>query len=99
MESKSDFIKRKLKEFYNGSVPSYIIDAGKTHLTIRVKEGLFAERDYVVTICSVQEYFSFESEEKAEEELAGIKGDPQFIYNLAMECFRWFRFISPEEYR
>lgn len=96
MESRREYIKKKLNEFFKGNIPDYIVDAGKTHITIRVKDDIMYERDYVVTICSVHEYFTSEGEG---DDLAGIKGDPQFVYNLALTCLRWFKFISPEEYR
>ncbi len=99
MESRAEFMRHKLQEFYNGSVPDYIVDAGKTHLTIRVKDNLFVERDYVITTCALHEYLNSETEGPEGENLAGITGNPHFIYHLALECLRWFRFINPEEFR
>jgi hypothetical protein len=99
MESRAEFIRRRLNEFYNGSVPDYIVDAGKTHITVRVKDNLFVEREYVITTCALQEYLNSESDCQGDENLAGITGDPHFIYNLALECLRWFRFINHEEFR
>lgn len=97
MGSRDDFMREKLNEFYKGSVPDYIVDAGKTHLTVRLQDGLFTERDYVITICSLHEYLNSVNDREEKDQLAAIKGDPQFIYNLAMECLRWFRFINPEQ--
>ncbi|HIJ61035.1 MAG TPA: hypothetical protein HPP56_10575 [Nitrospirae bacterium] len=98
MESKAEFIRKKLLEFYKGSIPDYVVNAGKSHITIRQQETPFTSREYVVTICSVHEYFTSESD-KDESELAGMTGEPNFIYKLALECLRWFKFISPEEFK
>ncbi|MCX8069167.1 MAG: hypothetical protein N2738_01550 [Thermodesulfovibrionales bacterium] len=98
MEKRAEFIRKKLLEFYKGSIPDYVVDAGKSHITIRIQETPYLSRDYVVTICSVHEYFTSEND-KDEGELAGISGDPNFIYKLALECLRWFKFVSPEEFK
>lgn len=96
----SERIYRKLSEFYRDDIPEYVVDAGKSHMTLRLADDVCNYRDYVITICHVNAFF--ERRRKKREpvmQLGGYAGEELYIRNIALECLRWFKFISPEEYR
>ncbi len=96
----SDRMKKKLLDFYQNVVPDYVVDAGKSHITLRLVDDRCDYRDYVITICHVHEFFA--SRKKKREpmiSLGGYTGEEAYLRTIALECLRWFKFVSPEEFR
>ncbi|HSW64742.1 MAG TPA: hypothetical protein VLH56_15740 [Dissulfurispiraceae bacterium] len=96
----SDRIRKKLLEFHQNAVPDYVVDAGKSHVTLRLADDLCNYRDYVVTICQVHEFFvRYNKKREPIMALGGYVGEEAYMRNIALECLRWFKFVSPEEFR
>lgn len=96
----SDRMRKKLLEHYRNGIPEYVVDAGKSHITLRLADDLCNYRDYVITICHVHEFF--ERIRKKRDPiivLGGYAGEEAYMRNIALECLRWFKFVSPEEFR
>ncbi|NLI29679.1 MAG: hypothetical protein GX423_06320 [Nitrospiraceae bacterium] len=96
----SERIRKKLLEHYGNAVPEYVVDAGKSHITLRLADDLCNYRDYVITICHVHEFFA-RRRKKREPIIAlgGYAGEEEYMRNIALECLRWFKFVSPEEFQ
>ncbi|HMK44155.1 MAG TPA: hypothetical protein VK445_08470 [Dissulfurispiraceae bacterium] len=100
MRHVSDRMRKKLLEFYSGDIPEYVVDGGKSHLTLRLADDLCNYRDYVITICHVHEFFQKRKKKREPYTLlGGYAGEEKYIRNVALECLRWFKFISPEEFK
>ncbi|KAF0179867.1 MAG: hypothetical protein FD164_1952 [Nitrospirae bacterium] len=96
----SDRMQKKLLEFYRNSIPDHVIDAGKSHITLRLTDDLCNYRDYVVTICDVHSFFAnLKKRREPIVALGGYSGEEAYMRNIALECLRWFKFVSPEEFR
>ncbi len=97
MHTMDEVIRQKLLEFYHGNIPAHVADASKDYITLRFRHELFGMRDYLIPICDVFEYFSSREEDQEEEKLGTLRGEHEFIYDTALECLRWFKFINPDE--
>lgn len=95
----SESIRRKLAQFYRNGVPEYVVDAGKSHITLRLADDLCNYRDFVITICHVHEFFLQRRKKRQPVMmLGGYSGEDAAIRTIALECLRWFKFVSPEEF-
>lgn len=93
-------MRKKLLEFYKNAIPDYVVDAGKSHITLRLTDDLCNYRDYVVTICHVHEFFAnLKKRREPIIALGSYSGEEAYMRNIALECLRWFKFVSPEEFR
>jgi len=86
----------KLFEFWNGEVPSFIEDAGKTYIKVRTDQGIVK-----ITMDDVAKYFADEADNISSgiRTLAGIMGDWRPIDELAHMCLEWFKFVNVEGMR
>jgi len=90
----------KLDEFYQGDIPEYILEAGKTFIKIRVSDWR-GDQDLKVTVKDVVEYYRYEARNISSgcRTLAGYTGDWRPIDSLAKECLEWFKFVNIEALR
>jgi len=96
----SAHIHQKLLEHYRGHVPEYVVDAGKSYITLRFMDDFCNYRDYVITICHIHEFFLIRNKHSESMlSLGGYIGDDASLYPIAYECLQWFKFISPEEFQ
>ncbi len=90
----------ELEEFYIGDIPSYILEAGKTFIKIRIFDWR-GKQDLKVTIKDVVDYYYYWARNITSgcRKLAGYTGDWRPIDRLAKECLKWFKFVNIEELR
>lgn len=90
----------KLEEFYGWNVPHYILEAGKTFLTVRVSDWR-GEQDLRITPRDVVEYYHYQAGNITSgcRTLAGYTSDWRGVDGLAKECLEWFKFVNIEALR
>ena len=90
----------KLEEFYQGEVPEYILEAGKTFIKIRMSDWR-GEQDLRITVKDVVEYYRKWARDIISgcRMIAGYAGDWRPIDRLAKECLEWFKVVNIEALR
>jgi hypothetical protein len=86
----------KLTAFYGGDIPGYILNAGKTFITLRAGSDVFGDRDVKITMDDVADYYLIEAANITSgcRTLAGITGDWRPIDMMARECLEWFTAVN-----
>ena len=87
----------KLGEFYQGDVPDYVLEAGKSFIKIRVSDWR-GEQDLKITPKDVVEYYCNWAGNITSgcRVIAGYAGDWRPIDRLVKECLEWFLFVNIE---
>ena len=90
----------KLEEFYQGNVPEYILEVGKSFIKIRVYDWR-GEQDLRITLKDVVDYYYHWARNITSgcRVIAGYAGDWRPVDRLARESLEWFKFVSIEELR
>ena len=94
-------VHEKLTTFYGQEIPGYILDAGKTFITMCAADGVFGERKVKITMEDVADYYLTQTRNLTSgcRMLAGIVGDWRPIDMMATECLGWFKVINIEGMR
>ena len=94
-------IERQLECFYNGDVPAYIRDAGKSFLKIHAGADFLGYQDIKIKIGDVAQYYAKEACNITSgcRTIAGLTGDWRQIDSLAKEALEWFKHINIEGMR
>lgn len=88
-------IQAALEDFYNGDIPDYVKDAGKTYITIRISDW-DGSRALKISLNDVVTYYATQARNiwSGMRTLAGHSGDWRPIDALASEALEWFKCIN-----
>ena len=90
-------IHEKLTAFYGGDIPRYILNAGKTSITLRTGVNVFGDRNVKITMDDVADYYRTQAGDATHSgcrTLAGMAGDWRPIDMMARECLEWFKAVN-----
>jgi len=89
-------MRERLATFYGGDIPGYILNAGKTFITLRAGSDVFGDRDVKITMDDVADYYLIEAANITSgcRTLAGITGDWRPIDMMTRECLEWFKAVN-----
>jgi len=90
-----------LDRFFNGEPPDWVLEAGKSFITVQVADDLFGSRSVKVRLEDVARYYRTEAGNLLSgcRTLAGIIGDWRPIDHLANICLEWFKAVNVEGIR
>lgn len=90
-----------LDRFFNGEPPDWVLDAGKSFITVQVGDDLFGSRTVKVQLEDVARYYATQAANLLSgcRTLAGIIGDWRPIDELANICLGWFKQVNVEGIR
>ncbi len=90
----------KLEEFYGWDIPDYVLQAGKSHIRIRVSDWR-GDEDLKITPKDVTEYYCKWAGNITSgcRVIAGYAGDWRPVARLAKECLEWFLLVNIEALR
>jgi cytochrome c oxidase assembly factor CtaG len=90
-----EMIVHELENFYNGTVPGDIVNAGRTFLTINIADWE-GQRILKITLADVILYYATEARNMMSgiRTLAGYCSDWRPVDNLAHEALEWFKYIN-----
>jgi len=94
-------IAEQVECFYNGEVPAYVRDAGKSFLKIHAGADFLGYQDIKIKISDVAQYYAKEARNITSgcRTIAGLTGDWRQIDALANEALEWFKYINIEGMR
>jgi len=89
-------VHEKLNSFYGDDIPGYILDAGKTFITLHTGDECFGNRDVRITMDDVADYYLNQATNITSgcRTLAEVIGDWRFVDMMAGECLEWFKAIN-----
>ena len=84
-----------LESFYGNEIPSYVKNAGKTYITVKIGDWE-GTRPLKITLKDVIEYYATQARNiwSGIRTLAGYSSDWRPIDNLASEALEWFKYIN-----
>lgn len=94
-------ITEKLSKFYSVMIPEYVVDAGKTFITLRVGDWSGDLQKVKITLKDVIHYYATQARNFTSgcRTIAGYTGDWRPIDNIAKECLEWFKLVNVEGLR
>ena len=94
-------IDEQLQEFYSSEIPAYILNAGKSFITIKTSTVLNEPIKLKITIKDVIAYYRdwARNFSNGMREIAGHAGDWRCIDDLAKECLEWFKLVNIDTLR
>ena len=90
-------MQERLAAFYGGDIPGYILDAGKTFITLGTGSNVFGDRNVKITMDDVADYYRTQAGNATYSgcrTLAGMAGDWRPIDIMARECLEWFKAVN-----
>ena len=90
-------VHERLAAFYGGDIPGYILDAGKTFITLGTGSNVFGDRNVKITMDDVADYYLNQAGDATYSgcrTLAGMAGDWRPIDMMARECLKWFKTVN-----
>jgi hypothetical protein len=87
----------RLTAFYGGDIPGYILNAGKTFITLGTGSNVFGDREVKITMDDVADYYRAQAGDATYSgcrTLAGMAGDWRPIDMMARECLEWFKAVN-----
>lgn len=95
-------IREQMERFYDDGMPNYVVDAGKSFITIKTgADWMGGPKDHKITITDVVEYFCSQAPNLLSgcRTIGTLTGDWRPIDHLAHECLEWFKRVNIEVLR